>query len=436
MLPVLLTEPVSYSKRRRYAEVMLGPERWHQPTLEDIKQKLKEIRNDSLAHIDTLVTELTASLVVYPQVEVTFARDVGQAVDIIRGIAQSAKIAVNKSAVISNELMPALVASGHSIIESYYDEFEPFDNKSSEYWQLPMMTFESRFQSFERPVDLTALRSGSIQKNGTKDFIGLLGINAISAEEGAVIMLQHMSNIGKIFEQAKNLILVAGLDKIVKSLDDAIFQTKCMAVFGSEALPLTLHGQAKKKSSIDELPFEIPFEQTSSKMHLILLDNGRSQILKSSYRELLACIDCQACTKDCPTSPFFADGARWSPRTYVYFFVTGKNPSLDLCLQCKTCEANCPLDIDLPGMILEAKKQMSKKHRTLSDNLLSNAEVLERLGSNIPWLAGIASNNRLLRWLGERMIGISRERQIPRMQGRTFAKWFRSIKKRGDSEDG
>jgi len=427
MLPVLLTEPVSYSKRRRYAEVMLGPERWHQPTLEDIKQKLKKIRNDSLAHIDTLVTELTASLVAYPQVKVTFARDAEQALETIRGIARGARIAINKSTVISNELMPALVASAHSIIDSYYDEFEPFDNKSSEYWQLPMMTFESRSQSFERPVDLTALRSGSIQKNGTKDFIGLLGINAISAEEGAVIMLQHMSNISKIFEQAKNLILVVGLDKIVKSLDDAIFQTKCMAIFGSEVLPLTFGDKTKQVSSIDDLPFEMSPEQTSSIIHLILLDNGRSQILENKYRELLACIDCQACTKGCPSSQFFADGTRLSPRQYIYFFITGRNSSLDLCLQCKTCEANCPLDIDLPSMILDAKAEFTSRTRhSLTNTLIANAETLQSTGSSAAWLTNVILNNRILRRVAEKVLDISRERQLPRVHYHTFNRWFTS----------
>ena len=42
------------------------------------------------------------------------------------------------------------------------------------------------------------------------------------------------------FEQAREIILVAGLDKIVRDMDDAIFQAKCMAIFGSETLPLSI----------------------------------------------------------------------------------------------------------------------------------------------------------------------------------------------------
>ena len=300
MLPVLLMEPVSYGKRRRYSEILMEPKRWLQPTLEDVKQRLKEIRNHSLTHLDTLVTQLTASLAALPEVEMTFAQDAGQAVETIRGIARGAKIAINKSAVISNELMRPLVASGYHIIESYYDELKLFDHQSSEYWQLPTMTFESRFQSFERPVDLTALRSNSIQKYGTKDFIGLLGVNAISAEEGTVLMLQHMHNISKVFEQAKEIILVAGLDKVVKNLEDAIFQTKCMAIFGSEALPLTLRSRTKQESIIDEMPFEIPLEQILSKIHLILLDNDRTSLLQSQFKDFFLCIDCGSCTASCP----------------------------------------------------------------------------------------------------------------------------------------
>jgi Fe-S oxidoreductase len=300
MLPVLLMEPVSYDKRRRYSEILREPKQWLKPTLEDVKQRLKEIRNDSLTHLDTLITHLNTWLTAHPEVEMTFAQDAGQAVETIRGIARSTKIAINKSAIISNELMKPLVASGYHIIDSYDDALRLFDTPSSKYWQLPTMTFESRFQSFERPVDLTALRSNSIQKYGTKDFIGLLGVNAISAEEGTVLMLQHMQNISKVFEQAMEIILVVGLDKIVKSLEDAIFQTRCMAIFGSEALPLTLHSRIREESSIDKMVFEIPPEQSPSKIHLILLDNDRTSLRQSQFKDFFLCIDCRLCTASCP----------------------------------------------------------------------------------------------------------------------------------------
>jgi L-lactate utilization protein LutB len=397
-LSVLFMEPVSNVKRRRYFEQLKGPEFWSQPTLSEVKEKLKEIREYSLDNLNTLVAKLTAGLSASPEMEVTLARDAGQAIETIKGIARGSRVAINRSTVIINDLMPMLVEAGYNVIESYFDEFEPFDNVFSDYWQLPATPFEARFQSFSKPRDLVTLRSDSLQRNGAKDFTGLLGINA----------------------------LVAGLDKIVKNRDDAVFQTKSMAAFGSQVLPLTAGGKAEK-GIIDTLPFEIPGEQASSKIHPILLDNGRREILVGPYRELLNCIDCQACIKGCPTSKYFNGVTRWSPRSYIYFFLTGKNPSLGLCLQCKSCETNCPLDIDIPGMILDAKtKYSSGRRRSLTDILIANAGTLEGFGSSTAWLTNAVLANRPLRWAGEKVLDISRRRHLPRINRRPLAKWFRS----------
>jgi L-lactate utilization protein LutB len=428
MLPVLLIEPVSSGKRRHFAEILREPRTQLQPSLEDVERRLREVRNYTLDHLDALASQLKATLAGRSGVEVTFAADPAQVVKILRELSGGTnRIAVNKSSVVTKELVPALISSGFQIVESYYDELKPFENRFGGYWDLPQVTFESLSKSFARPVDLMALRRSGIQENGAKDFVGLLGVNAVSASDGAVLFLQHSCNISQVFEQAKKVILVAGLEKIVRNLDDAIFQTKCMALFGFEALALDIHSRTGDKADIESLPLNVPLQQAVEKIHLILLDNGRSQMLRSRYKELLACIGCRACARSCPAYRFLVDDARWSPREYVYFL--GKNPAMEhrLCLQCKTCEANCPLGIDLPGMILDAKAElMLKKHRPLTDRVLANAEIAERWGSHTPWLANPLMRSRVLRWMGEKALGISKERQLPRVQRKTFAKWFRS----------
>jgi len=377
-------EPASYGKRQHFSKILREPKKRLQPSLEEVKQRLKEIRNDSLTHLDTLVTQLTDRLTASHQVEITFAQNAGQAVKAIQEIARGAKIAINKSTVISNEVMTPLVSKGYQIIESYYDELALFDNGSIEDWQCPMMTFESRFQSFERPVDLTALRSNRIKKNGTKNFIGLLGVNAVSAEEGTVLLLQHMRNISKVFEQARELILVVGLDKIVKSREDAIFQTKCMAIFGSEALPFTLRSRTKQESIIDELPFETPLEQTPSKIHLILLDNDRTSLLQSQFKDFFLCIGCRSCTASCPANQ---SGKPLSPRDLISNFKkylpqvgpellegnaeafpagAGGAPSggtiaedeIWACTTCRACQEVCPIQLQPIDAIVGLRRNL------------------------------------------------------------------------------
>lgn len=428
MLPILLMQPDSTSKRRRFSRTLLEPKGvTPQSSVEEIKSRLRDIRNHSLAHIDTLRDEMVASLAAQPDLEFSLADDAAQAVETIKAISSGTPIAISRSAVVARELLPAMVATGLDIIETYNDQFHPFENRFDKPWQLPAMESDPVLGSFERSIDLVSLREASLRRQGSKNFTGLLGVNAVSAKDGAVVLLQHMHNISQVFTQADKLILVVSLDKIVEDTDAALFQTMCMAFFGWEALPLSIRGGVISEESIDSLPFEVPTERAARKIHLIVFDNGRSRLLNGRYADFIACIDCRACMKSCPAFPFFEDGAPWSPKEYIYFFVTGKNPSLDLCLQCKSCRADCPLDIDLPGMILDARIEASAGTRLpIADSFLSNFETIVRWGSSVPMLANMATGNRLMRWLEEKTLGISRERQLPRFQRTTLAKWFRS----------
>lgn len=428
MVPVILVEPDSAGKRRHFAATLLGPKGvFSHPTLEDLKERLRELRSYSVGHLDSLVDQLTSRLTAIPEVEFSFAADAAEAVETIKGISGNTPIAISKSALAANELMPALVASGLHVIETYYEQFNAFENRFSKPWQLPAMEYEPVLDAFDTRTDLGALRESCVRRHGSKNLTGLLGVNAISARDGAMVLVQHAHNISEIFTQANKLILAVSLDKIVRDLDAAVFQARCMAVFGWEVLPLSLHGGTGDENNINLLPFEVSPDQTSKKIHLILLDNGRRQLLHGRYQDLVACISCRACTRSCPAFPLIVGGVPSNPKEYIHSFVTGRNISLELCLQCRSCRADCPLDIDLPRMILDAKiTAVAGKRRQFTDRFLANPEIMMRWGRSVPVLANVTTNNRLVRWLGEKTLGISKERPLPRFQGTRFAKWFRS----------
>ena len=117
-LPVLLMEPTSQVKRRHYSDVVRDPGRALRPTREDTTRRLKELRSYAVAHIDEMVASLTARLAVLHS-DVQFAPDAGRAVETIRGVAGGRMIAVNRAAVIENELKKGLILSGCSIVDSY-----------------------------------------------------------------------------------------------------------------------------------------------------------------------------------------------------------------------------------------------------------------------------------------------------------------------------
>lgn len=399
----------------------------------EAKLQLRKFRTFSLNNRDELTEQLISAINQKENVDLFLAGSADQAVHKIKNLCGEAPLVINKSAVVLNELKSKLEAEGVIVLESYYDEFNAFENRFQDFRMLPKLEFDSIWRSFSKPDDLTCSRRKQARGMGYKKYVGLLGVNAVSAEEGAVFFLQHMHNIRSIVTQAEKIILVATLDKIVRNFHEAIFQTKCMAAFGAESLPLYLHNPEKASPKINDIPRSEAREFTST-IHLILLDNGRSQILGSDYRDLLACIGCRACLRVCPAASYFNKDKRLSPRDYIYSFLSGSIPSVDYCIQCRSCRAICPLDVDIPGFIREARINKSKWNRPVADHLLAKAELFERIGRTAPHISKIIYDNTILRWFGEKITGISRKRNIPTMHRIDLEKWLDESEKR-DTRD-
>jgi L-lactate utilization protein LutB len=425
MLPVFLVEPDSSIKKRNHADVLLHAKTQVHAGLQGIKDSLKKLRDDSVSCQKQLVDTIMEKLFLFSDVKVVFARDADHAAQTIAEISEGPMIAVNKSSVISKEIVPSLTAKGFDVVETYGDELKIRQRRFKNPWQLPQIGPEISFRSVAVSARLGALREANIEKCGSKNFTGLLGVSVLSAEEGAAFFLQHSGNIRKIYEQARQVILVAGLDKIVRNSDDAIFQTKCMAAFGLEPLLMGIRENEGGASRLDALPYLISPEESEKKVTLILFDNGRSELLHSRYRELLYCIGCRACTRDCTGSRLMENSGQSSPKEYAHFLALGKSPFEMFCLQCRTCMLNCPLGIDLPGMILDAKSKSGfTRLHPVSDLWLAKTATMEKWGSHAPAVFNFFANAKPVRWIAEKSLDINKEIPFPQMSRSTFAKWF------------
>lgn len=429
MMNILLMEPSSLNKRRRVSNRLMGHDHTPPLSLDKIRAKLKNIRHDAAEYMDEHCKTLMMNLSTHTDVKVVYADSAAQAAAEIKRLNNGRQIAVNKSAVVANEIVPELLKSNLNIIETYYDEFKPSDPHLNEYLKLPDLEINSVFNAFQTTAHPDVSRKDSIAKNGSKDFTGLLGLNAISAKDGTISLFQHMGNIGAVYEQARKIIFVVGLDKIVGNSEDAVFQAKCMAAFGWKALLKVQKFQNKPNPhlSIKDMPFNISPVDTDQEVHLILLDNGRKSLRNSRYKDLLSCIGCRGCMKDCPVSSFFHVSGKWIPKEYISYYVQGRSSSTEICLQCKTCQMNCPLDIDIPDMILDARADAMKNGRLpLMHSLLSNFEGIAKWSTKTPTFANALSKNTLLRNCGEKIAGVSSKRQMPEFQKPTFEQWFES----------
>lgn len=93
----------------------------------------------------------------------------------------------------------------------------------------------------------------------------------------------------------------------------------------------------------------------------------------------------------------------------------------DLCVHCHMCRLECPANVDVPKLMLEAKASyVATNGQTLHNWLLSRVELLASLAGRLPGIANWAITSPQARWLLEKATGISQVRKLPRLARRSF----------------
>ncbi|MEC9091256.1 MAG: FAD-linked oxidase C-terminal domain-containing protein [Planctomycetota bacterium] len=93
----------------------------------------------------------------------------------------------------------------------------------------------------------------------------------------------------------------------------------------------------------------------------------------------------------------------------------------DLCVNCHQCRKECPAEVDIPKLMMEAKSQhVLKNGLSFSQGLLARLDILCKLGSSFSWGANLLNRSRVFRWFLEKMTGIAQGRKLPRFSRRSF----------------
>src|SRR5947207_1993424 len=99
--------------------------------------------------------------------------------------------------------------------------------------------------------------------------------------------------------------------------------------------------------------------------------------------------------------------------------------ALSNCLSCKGCTPECPSNVNLA--LLEEELMYARHQRDglpLRERILSNVDLLGRIGCAMPSLANASLNFRPLRVLMEKALGLSARRSLPRYTSDRFDRWF------------
>ncbi|MCA1731466.1 MAG: FAD-binding protein, partial [Actinobacteria bacterium] len=99
--------------------------------------------------------------------------------------------------------------------------------------------------------------------------------------------------------------------------------------------------------------------------------------------------------------------------------------SLDLCLSCKGCKGDCPVDVDMATYKAEfLSKHYKGRLRPRYAYTMGLIMLHARIAQYVPRLANLVTHTPVLKDLVQKAGGISTEREMPPFATQTFKAWF------------
>lgn len=221
------------------------------------------------------------------------------------------------------------------------------------------------------PEQLTLVAREKLRKKYVEAEIGVTGANFIIADSGSIALTENEGNGRLSCAWPKTHIVLVGIEKVLPTLNDLALFWPLLATFGT-GQRITVY------NSIISGPRKPGETDGPDEMYIILLDNGRTNLLQPKTRESLYCIRCGACLNACPVyknigghsygttysgpigsviTPHLKEMGEWKHLSFA--------SSL-----CGNCTEVCAVKINLHELLLENRYQsVSGLNSSLSERL-------------------------------------------------------------------
>lgn len=281
------------------------------------------------------------------------------------------------------------------------------------------------------PKYLTEAARGHLREKFLGADAGITGVNFAIAETGGFVVCTNEGNADLGVSLPKLHIASMGIEKLIPRAKD-------LGVF------LRLLARSATGQPITTYSSHFHGPKPGGELHIILVDNGRSNILGShEFRRSLNCIRCGACMNTCPV--YRRSGGHSYEATVPGPIGSILNPASDsktykslpyACSLCGSCTDVCPVKIDLHHQILTWRREISARGqlprmKRWSMKLASFVFRHPRLFRMAGWLARLTLRitPRFLKY--NRLNAWGKQRELPPMPRQSFrALYDRTEKKK------
>lgn len=344
------------------------------------KQRAFNIRSKAFKKLDKLLVDFDTNFTKNGG-NLLWANDSDEAQKMIYDILSQnkvKKIVKTKSSTIEEiDLISYLEMKKVKVVETNVGDFvcsvfneTPYNLKSSASHKTTSQIADLYTEKFGIKENCNAKQLTAFTKNVLRNDIYnpealITGANFLVSNTGTIVLTENEGNILKSSTFAPIHIVIAGIDKMITSMEDL-----------GVLLPLSsLYDSNNKVSSLYSF-INKPLTQGDKvqKLYLILLNNNRHNILsKDKQRNILSCVQCGACLNVCPiyntvgghTYEEYNPGPVGSISLPLTKDIEETAHFCSLCTLCGRCSEICPVNIPLKDLFLENRKDLVKVDKSL-----------------------------------------------------------------------
>jgi len=338
-------------------------------------------------------------------IQVHWAKDAEEGCKIIAELARRKKVhkVVKSKSLITEEmeLNKALISEGIETIETDLGEYiVQLEGKIPSHLTMPALHLSRRdigrifaeklgVKYTDKPLELLRIAREKLREHFLTADMGITGVNFGLIESGTFCVIENEANAHLSLSLPKIHVAVMGLEKLIPNVKD-------LPVFLKMLAPSATGQAATTYVNIIGGPGREKYLEGPEEVHIVLLDNGRSEIARDPVlRESLYCIRCGACLNVCPVFQQIGGhaygwvymgpiGAVLAP---LYLGEDEGRYQPFMCSLCGACRNNCPVKINLPEHLLSLRNRIVEAGKSI---------LLEKMGIKI-W-AFLARHPKLYRF--------------------------------------